>query len=187
MPRYNRFCCYSAQTGTLIIGFLGYLAGAMSIYVDSYMLSGDHILKIQNSLKNQIEQQGQNASTSTQAWKKMDDMVGFDNVFIIGIVDSIVEVFVCGCLIYGVNEGKPFWMKPWLILRGITTFFLTIGAFAAFVTVACVSVGRGFLLLLFLIPIVTIYYLCWFVVQSVYLDTKEGKINGAHFFLCTLH
>ena len=74
-------------------------------------------------------------------------MVGFDNVFIIGIVDSIVEVFVCGCLIYGVNEGKPFWMKPWLILRGITTFFLTIGAFAAFVTNNCVSVGQGFLLL----------------------------------------
>ena len=175
MPRYNRFCCFSAQTGTFILGLLGLFAGVISLCV--YSKQHQH----------QIEQQGQNASTSTQAWKKMDDMVGFDNVFIIGIVDSIVEVFVCGCLIYGVNEGKPFWMKPWLILRGITTFFLTIGAFAAFVTVACVSVGRGFLLLLFLIPIVTIYYLCWFVVQSVYLDTKEGKINGAHFFLCTLH
>ena len=107
-------------------------------------------------------------------------MVGFDNVFIIGIVDSIVEVFVCGCLIYGVDEGKPFWMKPWLILRGIAIFFLTIDAFTAFVTVACVSVGQGFLLLLFLIPIVTMEYLCWLVVQNVYLDTKEGKINDTN-------
>ena len=108
-------------------------------------------------------------------------MVGFDDVFV-GIVGSIVEVIVCGCLIYGVDEGKPFWMKPWLILRGIAIFFLTIDAFTAFVTVACVSVGQGFLLLLFLVPIVTIDYLCWFVVQSVYLDTKEGKINGTNTF-----
>ena len=138
MPRYNRFCCFSAQTGTLILGLLGLFAGVISLCV--YSKQHQH----------QIEQQGQNASTTTQALKKMDDMVGFDDVFV-GIVGSIVEVIVCGCLIYGVDEGKPFWMKPWLILRGITTFFLTIGAFAAFVTVACVSVGRGFLLLLFLI------------------------------------
>ena len=114
--------------------------------------------------------------------KKMDDMVGFDNVFIIGIVDSIVEVFVCACLIYGVDEGKPFLMKPWLIWNGIGIFFVTINAFNAFVTVACVSVGQGFLLLLLLIPIVTISYLCWFMVQSVYLDIKEGKINGTKTF-----
>ena len=112
----------------------------------------------------------------------MDDMVGFDDVFV-GIVGSIVEVIVCGCLIYGVDEGKPFWMKPWLILRGIAIFYRTIGAFADFVTVACVSVGQGFLSLLFLMPIVTIYYLCWFMVQSVYLDIKEGKINGTKTFL----
>ena len=127
--------------------------------------------------------QGQNASTATQALIKTADMVCFDNVFTIGIVDSIVEVFVCGCLIYGVNEGKPSWMEPWLILRGIAIFYRTIGAFADFVTVACVSVGQGFLSLLFLMPIVTIYYLCWFMVQSVYLDIKEGKINGTKTFL----
>ena len=171
MPRYNRCCCFSAQTGTLILGFLGLFAGAISLCV----FSKQH--------QHQIEQQGQNASTATQALIKTANMVCFDDFFAFGIVYSIVEVFVCGCLIYGVNEGKPFWMKPWLILRGIAIFFLTIDAFTAFVTVACVSVGKGFLLLSFPIPIVTIDYLCWFVVQSVYLDIKEGKINGTKIFL----
>ena len=69
------------------------------------------------------------------------------------------------------NSNFNFWLQ-----------FLTIGAFAFFVTIACVDVGQGFLSLLFLIPMMTIFYLCWFVVQSVYLDTKEGKINGTNTF-----
>ena len=57
------------------------------------------------------------AETAKQALELMQMMTS--HAFAIGVVDSIIELLVCGSLIYGVNEGKPFWMLPWLILRGI--------------------------------------------------------------------
>ena len=57
------------------------------------------------------------AETAKQALELMQMMTS--HAFAIGLVDSIIELLVCGSLIYGVNEGKPFWMLPWLILRGI--------------------------------------------------------------------
>merc|ERR1712004_553562 len=181
MPRYSKCCCFSAETGTLILGFLGLISGVIGLITYSFLLSDmDKIDEFFVANIRQLPPGEPGAERAKQALELMQMMIS--HAFAIGVVDSIIELLVCGSLIYGVNDGKPFWMLPWLILRGIALVFLTIGAFAIFVTVACVDVGQGFLSLVFLIPMVTLFYLCWFVVQSVYLDTKEGKINGTNTF-----
>ena len=120
MGRIKSCCCFSAQTGTLILGFLGIFFGVSGLITSS--VAYNNRVEIDEWIKNWDDAQG-NAPSVEQAKSFMRWMV--PHVAASFIVDNLIELAVSIALIYGVNEGKPVWFLPWLISRGIALFVST--------------------------------------------------------------
>ena len=120
MGRIKSCCCFSAQTGTLILGFLGIFFSVSGLITSS--VAYNNKVAIDEWIKNWADQHG-NAPSIDQAEDFMRWMA--PHVAASFIVDNLIDLAVSIALIYGVNEGKPVWFLPWLILRGIALFVST--------------------------------------------------------------
>ena len=118
MGRIKSCCCFSAQTGTLILGFLGIFFSVSGLITSS--VAYNNKVAIDEWIKDWADQHGNDPSGAEDFMRWMAPHVAASF-----IVDNLIDLAVSIALIYGVNEGKPVWFLPWLILRGIALFVST--------------------------------------------------------------
>jgi uncharacterized membrane protein len=198
MPRYGKCCCcFSARTGALILAILGIGAASLGIISNSVSLGvfQPHLDEMLDQIKQGSIYQFKQAEAELQAakpyyealWNRLDLIKeSLPWIFVLQIFVGIFDLTMNGCMLYGVTKNRSCMILPWLIWGMIGLVALTVVSvggfivFCVFGVVGGVTLGQnvgvltGLIFIAIMTPILGLGYYLWFVVQSVYLDIKEG-------------
>jgi hypothetical protein len=163
MCRYQGCCwCFTAYTGAIVIAILSIIGSGLCIITESIFLG--FVGQIQFRLPFWVP------------------AIYLQPLLISEIVGHSLNLFINGCMLYGVTNNQYGMVLLWLIFGMIRLLTYTIGVIGGFV-ILCLpdqvyfgGLGYGFILIGVATPFMTIGYYFWFVVRSVYYDIKENDL-----------
>jgi hypothetical protein len=188
MPRYGKCCrCFSARTGALILAILGIGGAGFGIISDSVGLGvvrpqlDDMLDQVKEASMNEFEQAGEPQDMRPyyeSYWNQLDmtkDLLPY--IFVVQIVGSIFNLAINGSMLYGITKNSAYMILPWLVMCMIGLVAYTIISAGGFIVLCVAATGgvlSGLIFIAIMTPILAFGYYLWCVVQSVYLDIKEG-------------
>jgi len=136
--------------------------------------------QVKEELEREFVQQGEpeNMRTAVEQMAAQLDLLKqvVPYVFILELVGGFFNLIIYGLLLAGIVNRKGWMLLPYLIMQMMSLVMTSLLVFGAFVVLCIVTTGgvlAGFIFLALAVPVLSLGFYFWFVVRSVYLDTKE--------------
>ncbi|CAG9800842.1 unnamed protein product [Chironomus riparius] len=162
MVTVNSCCCFSVETGGLILGWIGIIGNAIGGLFLLAMLAGYNALTCEDILQNeQFQEAFPDWTMENCQFLKTIILVGI----IVGIVSNLIAFIIYVMLVRGIKTRNPGKIIPAVVINGIGVTIIILGNLFTFSLKGLFSAVIG--------GAIGIYF--FLVLYTVYVNIKSEK------------